>query len=335
VKIAKAALAAVPVAVLVITGCGRSPAHITGSSNSLRAQAPVTASPGVEFGLTPAQIGAPSNPSLNSASAVTDASPSPRPKQSSASPTEPGPAPAEPAYPTGTCGQAGSQEAGGCIPVTDYGAQLYNLTGAQMAATWDKTQTEMDGPYTLNPVTADSYGNAVLYTNGKADNESQLDSSNGAETTGFTQTYGIFTAAIYMPSCSGKICSFPAFWLSSPDSRDAPPGDVNVWPAGGEFDIFEGLSGVARSHYHWGNGSPTAGGAAKSLTTPGWHILTGVWENGYVAAYFDGVSVFDYHSTTVEAGFPLEVVFDNASSSNGPASTEYLGWFEDYAWSGI
>jgi len=319
---------------------------MTGSSNSLKAPARVTSSPVPEFGLTPEQISyanaAPSNPPLNFASSVTDASPSPSssptptltPSQSSTPPAGPGPAPAEPAYPTGTCGQADSQGAGNCIPVTDYGAQLYNLTGAQMAATWDQTQTEVDGSYTLNPVTADSYGNAVLYTNGKADNESQLDSSNGAETSGFTQTYGIFTAAIYLSSCGGKICSFPAFWLSSPDSRDAPPGDVNVWPAGGEFDIFEGLSGVAQSHYHWGNGSPTAAGTAKSLTVPGWHIFTGVWENDYVAVYFDGVHVFDYRSTNVEASFPLEVVFDNAGSSNGPASTDYLGWFEDYAWSG-
>jgi hypothetical protein len=180
---------------------------------------------------------------------------------------------------------------------------------------------------TLNPVTTDQYGKAVLYTGGKAYEEASLSSAN-MQGVGLTQTYGIFEAAIYLSGNNGNIADFPAFWLS---------GVGNTWPVGGEFDIFEGLSGNAQSHYHanlgGGNVSSVAG-TAESLSVPGWHVFTGVWEQGYLAAYFDGVHVFDYYNTAVEGDAPLQVIVDNATESAGSASTDYVGWFRDYAWSG-
>jgi beta-glucanase (GH16 family) len=236
----------------------------------------------------------------------------------------------------GTCGEPNAQD-GSCIPVADYGALAHNLTGAQIAATWDSTQTEFDGAYTLSKPGTDAYGNAVLTTTGAASNETQVDSSNGAETRGWTQTYGIVSAAIYLPSCGGHICSFPAFWWSSPDSRDAPAGDANVWPKGGEFDIFESTGTGGQSHYHadrGGNRVSSVAGTATPLAVPGWHIFTGVWEKDYVAVYFDGVQVMEYSSKAVAGNVPLELILDNSSGVAGPASADYVGWVQDYAWSG-
>jgi len=164
-----------------------------------------------------------------------------------------GSAPAELPLPMGTCGQAGSQAPPNCIPLTDYGAQVTNLTGAQLAADWDPDQTEFDGGtpagsnqcgtqcdgITAGTISTDQYGNALLTTTGADRNEAQLSSGNLTETAGTTYLYGIFTTSFYVSDVNGKMANWPAWWAAQPGCT--PAASARCWPTGGEIDALEDI----------------------------------------------------------------------------------------------
>jgi beta-glucanase (GH16 family) len=116
-------------------------------------------------------------------------------------------------------------------------------------------------------------------------------------------TYGVFESGIDLPAGpTGKIANWPAFWLVGAN-----------WPAGGEFDIMEGLGGEQCVHFHYSGGAP---GTCQPGVGPGWHTFTGVWGPGYISAYIDGVQVLSWTSASVTS-VPMEVLFDMTTGASG------------------
>lgn len=128
-------------------------------------------------------------------------------------------------------------------------------------------------------------------------------------------TYGIFEARVDLPAAAnGDIANWPAFWL------DAYP--LASWPAGGEWDLMEGLAGQDSSHYIYGGTStsqltvrfPTSGPIPGS--GPGWHTITGVWGPGTISEYVDGTKVFEWDSSHV-VSTPMSVVLSMDTGALG------------------
>jgi Ca2+-binding RTX toxin-like protein len=119
------------------------------------------------------------------------------------------------------------------------------------------------------------------------------------ETAGkFEQTTGYFEARVYLPSVNGLIANWPGIWT-----------DGHNWPATGEMDIMEGLSGHASYHYH---SSSTAAGATPAGTYTGWHVFAGLWEAGKVTFYYDNQQVGQI--TSGVANSPQFLVLNNSLS---------------------
>ncbi|GAA2748149.1 MULTISPECIES: glycoside hydrolase family 16 protein [Kitasatospora] len=118
-------------------------------------------------------------------------------------------------------------------------------------------------------------------------------------------TYGAFEARIYLPPSGSQVANWPAFWT-----------DGQSWPADGEMDIMEGLSGQACYHYHSPSGGP--GGCAGGNFS-GWHTFGADWEPGSVTYYYDGVKVGQI--TSGISSSPQYVILNNAVSSGNPTVT--------------
>lgn len=121
-------------------------------------------------------------------------------------------------------------------------------------------------------------------------------------------TYGAFEARIYTPASGTQIANWPAFWT-----------DGQNWPADGEMDIMEGLSGgTACYHFHSPSGGP--GGCAPGNFT-GWHTYGAEWKPGSVTYYYDGKQVGQITSGITSS--PMYLILNNAISSQhgGPTVT--------------
>lgn len=112
---------------------------------------------------------------------------------------------------------------------------------------------------------------------------------------GFTYTYGVLEARVYIPSDGGKIADWPAIWT-----------DGQSWPTDGEDDIMEGLSGTACFHFHDPLGAP--GGCDTSIT-PGWHTFASDWQPGSVTYYYDGTEVGSVATGITSA--PMYIIISN------------------------
>ena len=112
---------------------------------------------------------------------------------------------------------------------------------------------------------------------------------------GFQYTYGVLQAEVYVPSDGGKIADWPAVWT-----------DGQSWPADGEDDIFEGLSGSACYHFHDPIGAP---GGCDTAITPGWHTFASDWQPGSVTYYYDGTEVGQV--TTGITSAPMFIIISN------------------------
>jgi beta-glucanase (GH16 family) len=115
----------------------------------------------------------------------------------------------------------------------------------------------------------------------------------------FNFTYGAVEARIYTPASGGQVANWPAFWA-----------DGQSWPADGELDVMEGLSGQACFHFHSNAGGP--GGCASGSYT-GWHTYGAVWASGSVTFYYDGVKVGQI--TNGITGQPMYLILNQAASS--------------------
>ena len=106
-----------------------------------------------------------------------------------------------------------------------------------------------------------------------------------------------FTEQLTVPCDShGKIYNWPAFWAV---------GTVGAWPADGEIDIFEGLSGNATWTYHYLDASGHA--AQKGATVPGnWcgtHTYSASWTASAITFTWDGQQVGQV--TPASIGVPI------------------------------
>jgi len=116
----------------------------------------------------------------------------------------------------------------------------------------------------------------------------------------FQQAYGYFEARIYLPGTGGNINNWPAFWL-----------DGQSWPADGELDVMEGLSGKAGWHFHSPAGGP---GATSPADFTGWHTYGALWEPGSVTYYYDGVEVGKIASGITSS--PMYLILNNGISDS-------------------
>jgi hypothetical protein len=135
----------------------------------------------------------------------------------------------------------------------------------------------------------------------------------GGARTGFQFAYGYAEAQLTLPTNSGVIAHWPAWWL-----------DGQSWPMDGEIDIMEGLSGHAAWHYHYDSGggmdSHPIGGNVN--TSPGTHIYGVNWYPGHLDFYYDGTRVASASNASLSGG---------ATISSSPM---YLILLYDYGGSG-
>ena len=127
------------------------------------------------------------------------------------------------------------------------------------------------------------YASGMVNTNGK-----------------FSYTYGYLEARVWLSGSSG-ISNWPAVWT-----------DGQNWPADGELDVMEGLSGQACWHFHDPQGGP--GNCSAATYAGGWHTFGADWEPGSVTYYYDGAKV-----ATISAGItssPMYVIL-NLAADNG------------------
>lgn len=107
-------------------------------------------------------------------------------------------------------------------------------------------------------------------------------------------------------SSGPDIYNWPAWWASGPS-----------WPAAGEHDIAEGLSGQLTVNYHSPSG-PHNQGAPPGAWGSAFHVY-GVFRGpGYADVYWDGVKVESY--PTDDDGQPQELIVNV-----GAGGTEMLG----------
>ena len=128
--------------------------------------------------------------------------------------------------------------------------------------------------------------------------------ADGRITPGFTYTFGVLQARVYVPAGAAGIADWPAVWT-----------DGQNWPRDGEDDLIEGINGAACFHFHDPLGRQ--GGCVQGFTA-GWHTFASDWRPGLVTYYYDGRRVGSV-STGVTAA-PMYIVLDNTVSAHGRAT---------------
>lgn len=135
----------------------------------------------------------------------------------------------------------------------------------------------------------------------------------GGAKKGFQFTYGYAESQLPLPTNSGVISHWPAWWL-----------DGQSWPMDGEIDIMEGLGGHAAWHYHYDSGggmdSHPIGGNVN--TSPGTHIYGVNWYPGQLDFYYDGTRVASAKNSNLSGGAtissnPMYLILDYDGGS-GP-----------------
>lgn len=97
---------------------------------------------------------------------------------------------------------------------------------------------------------------------------------------GFQFTYGAVEFRIYVPAnAAGQCANWPAAWTNG-----------QTWPADGEIDAYECLSGTSAWHLHsaQSGGAATGPGGYPMLSAGGWHTAAAVWGSTSVTFYYDG-----------------------------------------------
>jgi hypothetical protein len=137
----------------------------------------------------------------------------------------------------------------------------------------------------------------------------------GAIDTQTTQLYdapATLSETVTLPCTeSGQVDNWPAFWIVTTGS----------WPAGGEIDVMEGLSGAVYWHYHYLSASgvdSSVGGPVNGFDGCGTHTYEVNWTTSAINFYYDGTNVGTV--TPGEIGVPIAsgpmfVVNDYAASS--------------------
>jgi beta-glucanase (GH16 family) len=143
----------------------------------------------------------------------------------------------------------------------------------------------------LTATTSTCAGSTKSYTTGLV----TTNPDDGRTGPGYQYTYGVLEARVYIPANGTQIANWPAVWT-----------DGQSWPADGEDDVMEGLSGKACFHFHDPLGGP---GGCDTTLTPGWHTFASDWQPGSVTYYYDGVDVGSI--TTGITSAPMYIILGN------------------------
>jgi beta-glucanase (GH16 family) len=146
------------------------------------------------------------------------------------------------------------------------------------------------------------YASGIVTTNGK-----------------FSYTYGFMEARVWVPGTGGVIPDWPDVWT-----------DGHNWPADGEIDIMEGLSGQACWHFHYPGGGP--GDCSNASFTGGWHTFGADWEPGVITYYYDGTRVGTIKSAVT--GAPMYLILSLAADTvnGGPVKPATIRFDYVHVW---
>lgn len=178
-----------------------------------------------------------------------------------------------------------------------------SLDTAAWAPLWFSNGSNQNGTTMESSNVSVSGGNLnlELASNGTGALVSTNPSDGVAGHRGFQFSYGYVEARIYLPASGSTVANWPAFWT-----------DGQSWPADGELDVVEGLSGQACFHFHSSSGGP--GGCATGGFA-GWHTFGADWEPGKVTYYYDGQAVGTI--TTGITSQPMYLILENSDGSSG------------------
>ena len=139
----------------------------------------------------------------------------------------------------------------------------------------------------------------------------------------FSFTYGRAEARLKTQPHKGN---FPAFWMM-------PQPPTQIWPNGGEIDIFEAIDAQNTAfhtlHSHWiddlGNKTNPLYFFSENVTQGEWHIFAADWTEDLITFFVDGNAVGSYarskDASVIEQGqWPFEHAFYlilNQSVGNG------------------
>jgi hypothetical protein len=130
--------------------------------------------------------------------------------------------------------------------------------------------------------------------------------TNPSDRGGYAYVGGVAEARICLPGSAGRLFNWPAFWT-----------DGQSWPADGEDDVMEGLSGTAAYHFHSPAGGP---GANMPGDWTGCHVYASRWVPGVsVTYYYDGRSVGSITSGVTSA--PMYLILDYTSAGTPTPAT--------------
>jgi hypothetical protein len=165
-----------------------------------------------------------------------------------------------------------------------------SLNTKEWAPYWFGAGDSLNGSAT-EPANVSVGGGALTLTLSSSNSGAAVSTNpNGGASSGFQFGCGVFIEGrILFPGSGSTVDDWPAFWTSSQN-----------WPATGETDIFEGLSGNATSNYHSG-GASQSGSNIQNLSGPvagswaaGWHTYGVDREAGENTIYWDGQVVRSY-----------------------------------------
>ncbi len=183
--------------------------------------------------------------------------------------------------------RAGWFGSGVTAPVSNFEIDCYSSSNVTFPGNGTVQLSATDQSSTCKGVTQ-PYTGAVLST----------DPEDGRAGGGFSFTYGVVEAKVYLPADGNQVADWPGIFTTG-----------QVWPLDGEDDIMEGLGGTACFHFHDPLGGP---GACDRTIKPGWNTFASDWEPGKVTYYYDGVDVGSIATGITSA--PMYIALDNAVS---------------------